>query len=149
MVKRHGERSILKDSYVVCDIPFPFIFNPNTADHVGDTSIESRLYSAVTGHDMSEEESYRKGDMLSSLERAIACRDGRTRQDDVLFEKYHTNPDAAGRKYTREDLERAKDELYQLCGWDVATGIPTRRKLEEVDLKEVADELEDRDLLPK
>jgi aldehyde:ferredoxin oxidoreductase len=149
VVKRHQERSILKGSYIVCDIPFPFIFNPNKEDHIGDTSIESRLYSAVTGLDMSEGESYRKGDMLSCLERAIACRDGRTRQDDILFEKYYNNLDAAGRKYNREDLERAKDQLYLLRGWDVATGVPTRQKLEEVGLKEVADELEHRGILLK
>ncbi|NIO06413.1 MAG: hypothetical protein GTO13_23225 [Proteobacteria bacterium] len=149
VVKRHQERTLLKDSYTVCDIPFPFIFNANTKDHVGDTSIESKLYSAVTGIDMSEEDSYKRGDMLSTLERAIACRDGRTRDDDVLFEKYYTNLDAAGRKYNREDLERAKDEFYQLCGWDAATGIPTRNKLEKVDLKEVADDLQNRGILAK
>ena len=142
VVKRHQERSILKDSYIVCDIPFPFIFNPNTNDHVGDTSIESRLYAAVTGLDMSEQESYAKGDMLSSLERAITCRDGRTRQDDVLYEKYYHNLDAADRKYNREDLEKAKSEFYQLKGWDVANGVPSKKKLKSIGLKEVADELE-------
>ncbi len=149
VVKRHQERSILKDSYIVCDIPFPFIFNPNTKDHVGDTSIESRLYSAVTGLDMSEEASYKKGDMLTTLERAIACRDGRTRQDDVLYDKYYHNRDAADRKYDRVAFEQAKEELYALRGWDAAIGIPTRQKLEEVDLKEVADELKTRGILPK
>jgi aldehyde:ferredoxin oxidoreductase len=149
VVKRHQERSILKDSYIVCDIPFPFIFNPNTKDHVGDTSIESRLYSAVTGLGMSEEESYAKGDMLSSLERAIACRDGRTRQDDVLHERYYNNLDAAERKYGREDLENAKSEFYQLKGWQLTTGVPSRKKLQSLGLKEVADELENRGVLPK
>ena len=149
VVKRHQERSILKDSYIVCDIPFPFIFNPNTKDHVGDTSIESRLYSSVTGLDMSEEDSYKKGDMFTTLERAIACRDGRTRQDDILFDKYYQNLDAAGRKYKQEDLEKAKDELYALRGWDVTTGIPTRQTLKNMGLNEVADELERRGVLPK
>jgi len=148
VVKRHQERSILKDSYIVCDVPFPFIFNANKEDHIGDTSIESRLFSAVTGLDLSEEESYGKGDMLCSLERAIACRDGRTRRDDILFDIYFQNVDAGGRKYSRGDLERSKEELYLLRGWDGATGIPTRAKLEEVGLKGVADELEKRGMLP-
>jgi aldehyde:ferredoxin oxidoreductase len=148
VVKRHQERSILKDSYIVCDVPFPFIFNANKEDHIGDTSIESRLFSAVTGLDLSEEESYGKGDMLCSLERAIACRDGRTRRDDILFDIYYKNVDAGGRRYSRGDLERSKEELYLLRGWDGATGIPTRGKLEEVGLKGVADELEKRGMLP-
>lgn len=149
VVKRHIERSILKDSYIVCDIPFPFIFNPNTEDHVGDTAIESRLYAAVTGLDMSEEASYEQGDMLSSLERAIACRDGRTRQDDILYEKYYRNLDAADRKYARKDLEDAKSEFYQLQGWDVATGVPSKKKLKSLGLNDVAGELENRGILQK
>ncbi len=147
VVKRHQERSILKDSYIVCDIPFPFIFNPNAKDHIGDTAIESRLYAAVTGLDLSESASYEKGDMLSTLERAIACRDGRTRQDDLLFEKYYTNLDAADRKYDRKDLENAKSEFYQLKGWDVASGIPSKKKLNRLGLNEVAADLENRGLL--
>lgn len=149
VVKRHIERSILKDSYIVCDIPFPFIFNPNTEDHVGDTAIESRLYAAVTGLDMSEEASYEQGGMLSSLERAIACRDGRTRQDDILYEKYYRNLDAADRKYNRKDLENSKSEFYQLQGWDVATGVPSKKKLKSLGLDDVAGELENRGILPK
>jgi aldehyde:ferredoxin oxidoreductase len=33
------------------------------------------------------------------------------------------------------------DGLYTLRGWDVTTGVPTRAKLEELDLKDVADAL--------
>ncbi len=87
--------------------------------------------------------------MFSTLERAIACRDGRTRQDDILFDKYYQNLDAAGRKYKQEDLEKAKDELYALRGWDATTGIPTRQTLKNMGLNEVAGELKLRGVLPK
>jgi aldehyde:ferredoxin oxidoreductase len=40
------------------------------------------------------------------------------------------------------DLDRMLDEYYEAGGWDKGTAIPTRRKLEEMGLKEVADELE-------
>jgi aldehyde:ferredoxin oxidoreductase len=83
------------------------------------------------------------------LERAIACRDGRTRQDDVLFKKYYSNLDAADRKYNREDLENAKSEFYQLKGWEVATGVPSKQKLKILGLNEVAAELENRGFLPE
>jgi len=33
------------------------------------------------------------------------------------------------------------DEYYEACGWDKKTSIPTREKLEELGLKDVADEL--------
>ena len=141
VVKRFHERAILKDSYVVCDIAFPYLFNANSQDHVGDTSLESQLFSAVTGKELTEEASYQKGDMLCTLERAIAVRDGRTRKDDVLRDKYHETADAADRKYERDDLKKAKDEFYQLRGWDVAAGIPKRQTLQRHGLKDVAEEL--------
>ena len=35
------------------------------------------------------------------------------------------------------DFEKMKDEYYRIRGWDVATGLQTRQKLEELDLKEI------------
>jgi aldehyde:ferredoxin oxidoreductase len=137
VVKRYQEQSLLKDSYIVCDILFPYLFNPNSSDHVGDVTLESRLYSAVTGIDMDVPESFQKGEMLGTLERALAVRDGRTSQDDVLRDLYFEKSDAGGRKYGREDLERAKSEYYALMGWDAKSGIPTPPTLERLGLKDV------------
>jgi aldehyde:ferredoxin oxidoreductase len=95
---------------------------------------------------MPVEESYQTGEMLNTLERALAARDGRTRKDDVLYDLYFEKEDAGGRKYVREDLERAKSDYYQLLGWDVKTGIPTRPTLEKLGLKEVAEGLEKKGL---
>ncbi len=143
-VKRYHEYSLLKDSYIVCDILFPYLFNANSSDHVGDVTLESRLYSAVTGMEMSLEESYQKGEMLSTLERALAVRDGRTRKDDTLHELYFEKEDAGGRKYLREDLERSKSDYYKLMGWDVRSGIPTESTLKRVGLQDVAEDLQKR-----
>jgi aldehyde:ferredoxin oxidoreductase len=33
------------------------------------------------------------------------------------------------------------DEYYEVRGWDKRTGIPTRKKLEELGIKEVANQL--------
>jgi aldehyde:ferredoxin oxidoreductase len=38
-------------------------------------------------------------------------------------------------------LEKMKDDYYQIMGWDVETGIPTRRTLEKYGLADVADSL--------
>jgi len=40
------------------------------------------------------------------------------------------------------NLDLMLDEYYEARGWDKNTGFPTREKLEELDLKEVADDLE-------
>ena len=141
ITKHFFERTILKDSYIVCDVAFPFLFNPNTKDHVGDSSLESRLYRAVTGIDLSETDSYKVGDMLNTLERAIQVREGRTRDDDVLHDICYTTEDAGERRIDREDLEKAKDGYYELVGWD-RKGIPKAERLKELKLADVAEGLE-------
>jgi aldehyde:ferredoxin oxidoreductase len=44
-----------------------------------------------------------------------------------------------GEVLDREKFEQMKDEYYELRGWDKETGIPTRAKLEELGLGDVAD----------
>ena len=147
MVKRYHEHSLLKDSYILCDILFPYLYNANSSDHVGDLTLESRLYSAVTGVEMSLEEAYQKGEMLCTLERALAVRDGRTRKDDILRDLYFEKEDAGGRRYLQQDLERSKSEYYRLMGWDVENAIPTGPTLKRLGLKEVAEDLGKRGFL--
>jgi len=146
VVKRYHEHSLLKDSYVLCDILFPYLFNANSSDHVGDDTLESRLYSAVTGVEMSPAESFRKGEMLCTLERALAVRDGRTRQDDIFHDLYFEKQDAGGRRYIREHLEQSKSDYYRLMGWDLETGKPTLPTLRRLGLRDVAEEMVRRNL---
>jgi aldehyde:ferredoxin oxidoreductase len=47
----------------------------------------------------------------------------------------------------RVEFERIKGEYYGLRGWDAATGRQTRKKLEELDLADVAAVLESGGLL--
>jgi hypothetical protein len=42
----------------------------------------------------------------------------------------------------REKFESLKDEYYSLRGWDVATGLQTRAKLEQLRLGDMVDDLE-------
>ena len=47
----------------------------------------------------------------------------------------------------REKFESLKDEYYSLRGWDVATGLQTRAKLEQLGLGDMVDDLEQRGLI--
>jgi len=47
----------------------------------------------------------------------------------------------------REEFERMKDEFYDIRGWDVITGFQKKEKLEALGLANVADGLENKDLL--
>ena len=44
-------------------------------------------------------------------------------------------------------FESMKDEYYQLRGWDVATGLQTKAKLEELELHDIAKDLGQRGLM--
>ena len=80
-------------------------------------------------------------------------REGFTRKDDRFPDKF-LEPLKAGdkeirlmdyyrtRELTREDVEKMLEDYYEESGWDIEKGIPTKKKLEDLDLKDVATDLE-------
>ena len=153
---------------IVCDWVYPILASKATADRVGDPTIESKLYSAVTGNDLDEEGLYRIGERVFNLQRAILLREGhRAKTDDRLPEEWHTlplkrgvmDPDClvpgkdgeitsrVGSVIGRKEFEEMKEEFYRLRGWDPASGLQTRETLERLGLGAVADDLAQRGLL--
>jgi aldehyde:ferredoxin oxidoreductase len=82
-------------------------------------------------------------------------REGRTREEDTLHESYfrkaeskpgggeqsssHTNLSSdQTTPVPRQKFEEAKEEYYRLRGWDEKTGHPTRAKLTDLGLEEIA-----------
>ena len=43
--------------------------------------------------------------------------------------------------FSEAELEKMKDDYYQIMGWDLQTGIPTRQTLEKIGLADVAENL--------
>ncbi len=144
----HQNNLCIKDSLPVCDQTFPLLFSRHSRDGYGDPAAEAKLFSAVIGVDVTQAELDRMGSRIYNLERAIMVREGRTRRDDESVLPYFKRPDYQGIPLDEEKFKGLMDELYTLRGWDKATGWPTRAKLEEMDLKDVADELEKLDKLP-
>ncbi len=113
---------------------------------------ESRMFSIVTGVEMDVEELWRAGERIWNLRRAVMIkREGRTKEDDTfpdaMFDTvWHDMHPATGElvdaQIDREEFKALKERYYALCGWDAEKGWPTRAKLEELDLQDVADELE-------
>lgn len=164
------DREYIKESLVLCDWTWPIFESRHTQDHAGDPTIESKLYSAVTGNEVDEMRLYKIGERLFNLQRAILMREGRRgRQDDQLAEFNYTVPIKVGFEgnntkcmvtgkdgellikegavVDREEFEKILDEYYQLRGWDVSTGLQTKAKLEELGLEDVARDLESRGLI--
>ena len=91
------------------------------------------------------------GERIWNLRRAIMVkRENRTRENDTLNEPYFKKAitclagSATGLvngPIDKAKFEALKDRYYDLRGWDVNTGWPTRAKLEDLGLKDIADEL--------
>jgi aldehyde:ferredoxin oxidoreductase len=95
------------------------------------------MVKAVTGWDITLDDLLLAAERRINMMRAFNAREGFTRADDVLPPKVH-QPKVGGATdgvaVTPEELEAAKDIYFRIVGWDVATGNPTREKLEELGL---------------
>ncbi|MFC1869722.1 aldehyde ferredoxin oxidoreductase N-terminal domain-containing protein [Chloroflexota bacterium] len=129
------------DSLPSCRTVLPSFFSPYTPDLRGDPTYAAQAFSAVTGIDRTEDEMLKLvGERGVNLERAIVVREGRRREHDVAWQDYYFQLFQSW--MDKEKLNRVMDEYYRARGWDIVTGIPTREKLEELELKDIADELE-------
>jgi len=160
--KKIQDRQYVRECLIMCDFQSHAWFIPFTEDHSGDSSLESRMLSAVTGENVSEEMLYETGERVFNLQRAILVREGHAgRKSDVLPDCFHTIPIERaysnyeclvpgkdgqvickrGELIDRNDFERLKTEYYQLRDWDVSSGLQTKAKLEQLNLRDVAEDL--------
>ncbi|MDD5307067.1 MAG: aldehyde ferredoxin oxidoreductase C-terminal domain-containing protein [Deltaproteobacteria bacterium] len=98
-----------------------------------------KLISAATGMDLDEAGLKKIVNRSRNLHRALNNRLGMTRADEKP-------PEDHWKKRFPELEQKLLDTYYAYKGWNM-NGIPTRARLEELDLKYVADELEQRGIL--
>lgn len=160
-------RQYAKESLILCDFAWPVYDDASTQDHVGDTTLESQLLSAVTGIERDENELNTIGERIFNLNRAILLREGRKgREDDYLpefmfEERVEKTPDGfgmrnpellfpgkgneiisrKGKAVDRNDFEKIRDEYYEIRGWDVETGVLTKKTLIRLGLEDVIQKL--------
>lgn len=136
------DKMTLFDSLVVC----LFV----SVDGWGSVNPISPVYlamlNAATGWSLDEAQFLKIGERIANVEHAFNIREGFRRKDweylpPRMYEPLPTGPNQ-GDQITPEMVKAYFDGLYQLRGWDVATGVPTRAKLEELDLKDIADALQ-------
>ena len=140
---------------------------------MGDPTLVPRLFQAVTGNELTLDDYLQLGERSVNLQRAIMGREGRAgREKDILSEFNFTepletsegvfgmfNPDLElpgkgqdivvrkGQTVDRAEFERMKDEFYQLRGWDVQSGLQTGKKLKELGLDFLCEELEQLEMI--
>jgi aldehyde:ferredoxin oxidoreductase len=122
----------------------------------------------VTGRELDDTEMEIIGERIFNQQRAAMIRDGwGGRGGDRMLEYYYQEPleylrynrecqvigkdstlvSRKGEVLELEKFEKMKSEYYELRGWDVKSGLQTRNKLEELQLEDVANDLENGGLL--
>ncbi|MCJ7604519.1 MAG: hypothetical protein MUO19_00605, partial [Dehalococcoidales bacterium] len=164
------DRVYAKESLVVCDLKWTMTLAMRNGSGPDGPVTESQVYSAITGNEIGEEELYRFGERNFNVQRAVLLRQGWPGRDgDRVLDYMHTEPieknstffngevllpgrdgeviSRAGEVLDRDRFEDMKTEYYELRGWNPETGYPTREKLEELQLADVAADLAERGLL--
>ncbi len=99
--------------------------------------VAARMIRAATGWDIDDKELAITGERISNLERMYNVREGLRRKDDTLPPRLLKEPlpDGPSKGETLEkDFELLVDEFYQVCGWDINTGIPSPEALQRLGL---------------
>jgi len=168
-VKKIQDRWSARESLILCGFTWPITDAAHSEDHVGDPTLESQAFSAVTGREVDEAGLNEMGEVIFNLRRAIFAREGRRgREGEVLPEIFYTSPyrdrvnpedlclvpgkDAEpvsmkGAVVEAERFEKMKDDYYRARQWDVASGLQTKNKLEKLGLHDIVKDLEKRILI--
>lgn len=137
MVTQHLYSAL--DSINVCQ----FVYGP--AWQLYSTQQLADIAQAITGWDVTVDELLEVGERRVNMMRAFNAREGIGREADTLPQKFFKKALKGGRSdgfsIDYDEWRDAVDAYYELSGWNVATGIPTRDKLEALELGWVADQI--------
>ncbi len=133
-------RNTVADCLEVCKFPTVWM------GQLGAVKELAEIFSAATGVDMDENRMGKAAERVYNVERAFIVERGITRADDYPPRRFLEVPIYEGPfKGERIEIEKYSemlDEYYKLRGW-TADGVPTRAKLDELDIGYIAEELED------
>jgi len=140
----HSHRGMIVNSLILCDYENTRVFSMLSEDGAADTALMSKLFSASTGYNVSEKELNLAGEHIWNQLRAIDVRNfGRNRAiDELTLDGFMYPGKDDGVILEREKFLKLLDKYYELSGWNLTNGWPTRAKLEELGLGDVAEELE-------
>jgi aldehyde:ferredoxin oxidoreductase len=99
----------------------------------------SKLIHLITGLEMSPLDIWTAAERANNLERMFNLREGLTRKDDWLVDRYFDLPNPLGMpsirglSIDREKFTKMIDEFYQHHGWD-ENGVPTEETLKRLGL---------------
>ena len=140
MVKWCEDLRALRDTLNICH--FSLYRLSVDAKNKSSAELYAQYLNAVTGSNLSGTDGLFIGERICNLERAFNVRAGLSRKDDNLPDRMLKEPLPNGpSKGQVVDLEPMLDRYYELRGWDKVSGMPTREKLLDLGLADVADDL--------
>jgi len=145
------DQHMIIDSLPLCDFAFPQLVRSmvnrteweSSADISGDIDLGRRLFSAVTGIELSGEDLRCIAQRALTLERVLAARAGRNRaMEEMLASHFELPCSSDGTFISKEDFSQLMDEYYSARGWDLERGWPLPETLHELRLEELTPELD-------
>jgi aldehyde:ferredoxin oxidoreductase len=163
---RIQNRSYAKENLVMCDWFWPINLTGNSETGVGDPTLEARMYSTVTGHNIDEAAFLETGNRCMNLSRAIHLREGRRgRIDDIPEEALFTHPkerdvmlsmmnpeyrmpakngttiSLKGAVLNRDFFKQMMEDYYAARDWDIESGLFKESGLIKLGLSDLLPEL--------
>lgn len=92
---------------------------------------------AVTGWDTSLWEALKVGERYSNMARVFNLREGLGAKDDRLPDRFYQGLEGGilqGEKIDSQEFSQALEMYYGMMGWDPKTGVPSKYKLEELNI---------------
>ena len=121
MVKEQEDFYAVVDSMVLCK----FVCLPTIGPILWDEL--ARLYSIVTGVEVSKAELVEKGELINNTVRLFNLREGLTKEDDTLPVRFFEEA-VRGEVVDREEFDRMLRRYYRLRGW-TEDGRPTKTEV--------------------
>jgi len=133
LVKDMEDTYNLIDSFIVCK------FSRGT--YYKELPDMAKLYSLVTGYEMTPEELKKCGERIQNAARLFNIREGLSRKDDTLPWKVMHEPipdegPSKGAMVTQAELDLLLDDYYEARGW-TKEGVPTKEKLKELGMEDL------------
>ena len=121
-----SERHVVSDALALCRFSrdvFPW-------------EILVKYFELLMGIETNETELKRIGERIITLARAFNVREGISRKDDMLPERFFKESLPNGPALKKDKFNKMLDEYYDLMGWD-RDGIPTEKRLTEIGLADI------------
>jgi aldehyde:ferredoxin oxidoreductase len=138
----------LPDLMGICKFPYTYYTDTTDITLIKMLEIIPQLYQAATGFETDKEELLDAAMRVNHLERAYNARLGLRAKDDILPPRFTEDPMPEGPSKGKvfDILEPIRAAWYQQHGWD-EEGIPTRATLADYGLEDIADDLEQHNIV--